>query len=174
MPKIVDHQERRQKIVEAVFRVLGDRGVDGVSLRDVANEAGVSMGAVQHYFQSKDEMLAFALSYMKQRASARFAHQVGNLRNPTIRDYLRTILRVLLPTDEQSRQETIVNIAFFSVATTRKRYRYMLKYGYSQLLAISQKQLAAAEDNGELTGFNVDEEAAALFFATQPASTFGR
>ncbi|WP_233157170.1 MULTISPECIES: TetR family transcriptional regulator [Amycolatopsis] len=39
-----------------------------MSLREVAAEAGVSMGRVQHYFASKDDMLGFALELANERA----------------------------------------------------------------------------------------------------------
>lgn len=168
MPKVVDHEERRRAIAEAVFRVVGDRGMEGASLREVAAEAGLSMGSVQHYFGSKDKMLLFALRHMQERAGLRFTSQLARLPNPTTRDYLRTILRVLLPTDKQGRQEAMVNIAFFSVANSKKQYRSTLKNGYSQLLALTQQQLTVARVNGELSrAVDVERESAALFFATQ-------
>jgi TetR/AcrR family transcriptional regulator, transcriptional repressor of bet genes len=61
MPKRVDPLAQRRSIAEAVFRLAVARGADAVSMRDVAAEAGVSLGMVQHYFRSKDEMLLFAL-----------------------------------------------------------------------------------------------------------------
>ena len=168
MPKIVDHEQRRRDIAEAVFRVIGIRGMEGVSLRDVATEAGVSMGSVQHYFNTKEEMLRFALGYMRERAGERFAAELGKLKNPSNRDYLRAILRTLLPTNSQSRQEATVNIAFFSVSNGNREFRRVLSDGYSRLLAACRQQLANAERNGELrSGIDVDAEAAALFFATQ-------
>ena len=69
MPKRVDPLARRHSIAEAVFRLAAARGADAVSLRDVAGEAGVSLGMVQHYFRSKDEMLLFALDHMRDRVA---------------------------------------------------------------------------------------------------------
>lgn len=57
--------QRRRDIAEAVFAVIGSRGFDAVSLREVATQAGVSMGSVRHYFTSKDEMLVFTLGHMR-------------------------------------------------------------------------------------------------------------
>jgi AcrR family transcriptional regulator len=57
---VVDREERRSRIAEAILRIAASRGLDEVSLRDVAAEAGVSMGQVQHYFSTKREMLMFA------------------------------------------------------------------------------------------------------------------
>lgn len=46
MPKQVDHDERRREIATAVLRLVTTGGVEAASLRTVAGEAGVSMGAV--------------------------------------------------------------------------------------------------------------------------------
>ena len=168
MPKVVDHEVRKRQIAEAVFSLIGSRGMAGVSLRDVALEAGVSMGSVQHYFGTKDEMLLFALSHMQEHAGLRFASQLARLQNPSTREYLHAVLSVLLPTTKQSRQEATVNIAFFSVAPSSRQYRRMLSSGYSQLSAIVRQVLVTAEAHGELVaGIDVDNESAALFYATQ-------
>jgi AcrR family transcriptional regulator len=44
--------------------------MEAVSLRQVAAEAGVSMGMVQHYFADKEEMVLFALSSMTEQLRA--------------------------------------------------------------------------------------------------------
>ena len=69
MPKRVYLLAQRRSIAEAVFRLAVARGADAVSMRDVAAEAGVSLGMVQHYFRSKDEMLLFALDHMRDRVA---------------------------------------------------------------------------------------------------------
>lgn len=168
LPKVVDHQVRRRAIAEAVFTVIGSRGMAGVSLREVALEAGVSMGSVQHYFATKDEMLLFALSHMRERAGARFAADLAKLDSPSRRDYLQTVLGILLPTTQEGRQEAIVNAAFFSVAPGSDQYRPILANGYSDLAAIVRQVLVAADADNELAaGIDVDKEAAALFYATE-------
>ncbi|MGO8957818.1 MAG: TetR family transcriptional regulator [Streptosporangiaceae bacterium] len=53
MPKQVDHQQRRWHIGEAVLRLIATRGLEAARLRNVAAEAEVSMGTVQHYFTSR-------------------------------------------------------------------------------------------------------------------------
>src|SRR5262245_48366390 len=60
MPKIVDHDARRQEIAEAVTRVVARDGVAGVTMKAVASETGWSTGAVTHYFAYKDHLLAVA------------------------------------------------------------------------------------------------------------------
>ena len=38
------------------MRLFAHKGIDGTSMRDITREAGVSLGAVYNYYQSKDEM----------------------------------------------------------------------------------------------------------------------
>jgi AcrR family transcriptional regulator len=57
MPKVVDHEQRRSEIAMALWLVIYEQGIDGVSFRSVAQAAGVSVGRLQHYFSSKEELV---------------------------------------------------------------------------------------------------------------------
>lgn len=48
---------RRAAIVAATARVIVANGVDSTRLADVADEAGVSVGLIQHYFRTKDRLV---------------------------------------------------------------------------------------------------------------------
>lgn len=49
--------ERRAQLVDAALRVAAQAGVEAVTVRAVAQEAGVSLGTVHYCFQDKDELL---------------------------------------------------------------------------------------------------------------------
>lgn len=57
----LSHSERMARQREAVLRVateqIAERGYDLVRLRDIAINAGVSIGLLQHYFGSREELL---------------------------------------------------------------------------------------------------------------------
>jgi AcrR family transcriptional regulator len=168
VPKRVDREARRRAIAEAIFAVIGDRGLAAVSLRDVAAQAGVSMGSVQHYFRSKEEMLQFALGHMRDRALTRLGDELGHLAEPSARQRVRAAARVMLPIGEQGRQEAIVSGAFYSVAVVDSARSELLREGYDRLLTVSRQILRTAEQEGELAaGIDPDSEAAMLFFTVQ-------
>ncbi len=174
MPKRVDHEERRRLIAEAVFGVIASQGYDAVSLRDVAAAAGVSMGSVQHYFRTKNEMLLFALGYTRDRVFARFAAEVPGLAalasgpGQSRREAIRVGARMMLPVDEPGRQEACVNVAFFSAATVTPPLADLLREQYARMLEFSRAQLRAAAEAGELAdGIDVDRAATGLFFLIQ-------
>jgi AcrR family transcriptional regulator len=168
VPKRVDHEARRPAIAEAVFEVIGRRGLEEVSLRDVAAQAGVSMGAVQHYFASKDQMLLFALGHMRDRALARMLDELAAIKDPTTREMVRAAARVMLPIGEQGRQEAVVAGAFYAFAVVHPAYASVLREGYDRLLSVSRQTLRAAAEAGEIAdGVDTDREAAELFFMVQ-------
>ncbi|ACZ31962.1 transcriptional regulator, TetR family [Xylanimonas cellulosilytica DSM 15894] len=48
---------RRAQLVDAALRVAAQSGVEAVTIRAVAHEAGVSLGTVHYCFHDKDELL---------------------------------------------------------------------------------------------------------------------
>ena len=54
--------ERREQILRATVEVVARYGYDGASLVRVAEQAGVSKGLVSHYFGSKDDLMAEAVT----------------------------------------------------------------------------------------------------------------
>ena len=73
MPKIVDHEERRDELAAAVWRLASREGLDALTLRAVAAEAGWSTGALAHYFADKEELLLFAFETVADRVGRRVA-----------------------------------------------------------------------------------------------------
>jgi TetR/AcrR family transcriptional regulator, regulator of biofilm formation and stress response len=64
-------RERERPLMEATLRVIGRKGLDGVTHRAVAAEAGVSLGALTHHFASRDALVDAALRYALSRELGR-------------------------------------------------------------------------------------------------------
>lgn len=134
MPKIVDPAERRALIADALFRVIVRDGLGGVSLRHVAAEAGVTAGMVQHYFSSKDEMMAFAM----QAASARYETRIGLAvsalgDSPPPGAVLRAVLENFIPRSDDERHDGRVTLEFQAYAAGRDDLSAGLAAGDAQL-----------------------------------------
>lgn len=63
MPKITEikRQERRRQIEEAAIVLFTKRGYHGVGLRDIAAEAGVSLGNIYNHFSGKEPIFEAAM-----------------------------------------------------------------------------------------------------------------
>ena len=71
MPKIVDHDTQRERFAEAAIRLIARDGFEGMTMRAVAAEAGLSYGSLFHYFASKDELLIHAVRHLTTQQSRR-------------------------------------------------------------------------------------------------------
>lgn len=60
MPRRYD-PERRQRIIDAAIRVVGAKGIAGLTHRSVAAEADVPLGSTTYHFTSLDDLLVAAL-----------------------------------------------------------------------------------------------------------------
>jgi AcrR family transcriptional regulator len=101
MPKIVDHEDRRQELARATLRVIGRDGFESATTRAVAEESGWSTGVLKHYFANKDQLLREALRELERINLERFrdaAEQPSGLES--IRSAIANILRA---TPDESR-----------------------------------------------------------------------
>jgi TetR/AcrR family transcriptional regulator, regulator of biofilm formation and stress response len=57
------HGNGRIALLEATMRIVGERGLAGLTMRIVAEEAGVTHGLVRHYFGSRDELVREAFRH---------------------------------------------------------------------------------------------------------------
>jgi len=83
MPKIVNHDIQREKFAEAAMRLIAQYGIEGVTMRAVATEAGLSYGSLFHYFDSKDDLLMHAVRHLTSQQTTRvneYASQYSGLK----------------------------------------------------------------------------------------------
>ncbi|MEJ3653306.1 TetR family transcriptional regulator C-terminal domain-containing protein [Actinomycetes bacterium KLBMP 9759] len=113
MPKQVDHRERRETIARALWRVVEQHGLPHATLRTVADEAGVSLGQLQHYFSSRAAMLSFAMDFAAEQNALRVEqglHRLGHPAHP--RDVLRLTLTEMLPLHPGARAASRMSAAY--------------------------------------------------------------
>lgn len=113
MPKIVDHDARRLELVEVTWRVIAERGFEGVTLRDVAAEAGFANGALKPYFPTRASLMRATFSYVFGRTNARVDAATEGLEGL---DALRQFCMEVLPLDVERIDEARVIIPFWQMA----------------------------------------------------------
>ena len=77
MPRVVDHEARRAEVAAVAADLIARRGLDGVSVRDVAAAGGYSTTVVTHYFASKRELLLHAYRSAGTATEARLRGKHG-------------------------------------------------------------------------------------------------
>lgn len=105
MPKIVNHEIKRKEIAEAAWNIIKEEGIEKASIRRVAEKAGMSAGALRHYFSTKDEMLIFIMDYYLDEGRKRSEMKDWS-KNPL--KAVEEILLELVPMDEKKQIESSV------------------------------------------------------------------
>lgn len=68
--------QRRRALIEATIHCLGERGVEHSSIRNICEEAGVSIGLVNHYYSGKEALVADAYQQVADDLLARLQDEV--------------------------------------------------------------------------------------------------
>jgi len=104
-----DHEERRAVIARAATAVIAERGLETLTLRDLAAALGATTGVLTHYFPSKDALVAHTkeLVFDARYARARLAAE-----GASGRDRLHAVVAELLPLDDERRMTWRVLVAF--------------------------------------------------------------
>jgi AcrR family transcriptional regulator len=135
VPKIVDHEQRRAEIVGALWQVIAAHGIEGVSLRVVAEAAGISIGRIQHYFASREALVLAGLELLIAQAVAAYDETA----DAPPRDRLLHILVQQVPRTEPGRIGVTVWYAYLATAITDARVREVL----AEALRVGEAECAA-------------------------------
>ena len=88
-------KDRHQEILDAAARVITDRGLAETRISDIAEQAGVSPGLILYYFESKDRLLAEALTFANDQFYLRTSREIRRI--PSAREQLRRVIDLSVP-----------------------------------------------------------------------------
>jgi len=161
MPKIVDHEEQREKFAAAAMRLIARYGLEGVTMRAVATEAGLSYGALFHYFESKDELLMHAVQTLMAMQSRRFNDYSSRYSGLKALEHLLCDDAI---TTDSSRESWMVWMTFLYKAALQESFADKNAELISGWLARIKAQLQDARQTGEISpNVNVELEALAVW-----------
>ena len=124
MPKLVDHEARRDALADVTVMLVATAGLRAVTIRSVAAAAGFSTAVVTHYFEGKRQLLLYTYKFVSGRAYRRIeatARADGNL---------AATLAAALPTTEESRRDWLVWSVFLALAISDPEFSEMQREQY--------------------------------------------
>ena len=150
VPKIVDHDERRLALADAVLALIAREGISAVTTRAVAEESGWSTGVLNHYFGSRHELLLAAL---------RRAGDIQGDRYRTILDEegagpiekLRNITASILPLDERRLAMTRVFLFFYAEGAAEETARGEIAAFLARWRGVVRESVVAAQREGTVS-----------------------
>lgn len=143
MPRYVDADLRQQRIAAAVWTVIRRFGLPGATVRAVAEEAGLSAGALRRTFDSQAALRLFAFETIGARSMERLAAVDQNL---PVRERVERGIWALMPVTEDQVAEEQVRIAFLIESRTDPRIAAVISEERARTLALTRRALTALRD----------------------------
>ncbi|MGW6917669.1 TetR/AcrR family transcriptional regulator [Kitasatospora sp. NPDC054939] len=148
-----DHEARREDVSEAVWRVLSERGFEGLTLRAVATEMGASTGLLTHYFPNKRALVAHALDVLDRRSAGRPRRAAPADGSPAPAEglpRLRAALLDILPLDAPAAAGNRIWVGSWDVALADPELAAAHAARYGRARETMTGYVAAAQRLGEL------------------------
>ncbi|GEM48362.1 TetR/AcrR family transcriptional regulator [Deinococcus cellulosilyticus] len=119
MPRIVNHDDRRAELAQAIWSLIRKQGLSGVTLRNLSEESGWSSGAIRHYLPNREAILNFGAEHLNRRIEE---HLRSLPHSPDFRQSLLNFLEFMLPVDDEPRLWMEVWLAYVGEAVIEQSY----------------------------------------------------
>jgi AcrR family transcriptional regulator len=129
MARRPDHSERREIFAAAALRVIMRAGVAGLTVREVAKEAGFTTGALTHYFTSMDRVLIEASEYAAKLMRPRMERMAIDA---SAIEALRNVVAEALPLTRTSRDRWRIWLGFWERSSYNPEVAKVMRSRYDE------------------------------------------
>ncbi|MBZ2195305.1 TetR/AcrR family transcriptional regulator [Occultella gossypii] len=155
------HDAQITQLADAAVRVLERDGLPALTFRNVAAEAGVSPGRVQHYLQSSKGLATATFRRVQELVGDGVRRELEEGPTSSPREVVAATLRAMIPLTEQERSMLRVAFVVEQHAITDPELGEELRVGRMALVEFLAQQLAAADVSGDGTGRTSDADGTA-------------
>jgi len=131
MPKIVDHDQRREEIAHVACQVVARYGFEQATVARIARAAGYTTGMVAHYYESKQDVILAALRLILLRIEERLTRERASSQTA-----LLEVLSEALPIDAQRFTECAFWMAFWGQVSADKKLRRLNAWVHRQYMRL--------------------------------------
>jgi AcrR family transcriptional regulator len=163
MTMTIDHQQRRNMILERAFALFAEEGYSGVTYQKIADRCDISRTAIYKYFQNKEQIFTYAVKLATGNLNA----MVEKILDRKEWTSLEKIVRILHLTVRMLEDNQVFLTVVLDYVLTQKQSGKDVKrkvrhhtFGMKFLLT---KLLREAISAGELTVRNVETAASHLY-----------
>ena len=91
--KPVDSKSGKDRILLCAMELFGERGFDGVTTRDIATKADVSIGLINHHYGSKEGLRQAVDEYFIAQFERFYEGETGHVEDQPPREMIRSVDR---------------------------------------------------------------------------------
>jgi TetR/AcrR family transcriptional regulator, transcriptional repressor of bet genes len=148
MPKVVDVEATKMRIVRATWAIITKKGIQSVSMRRVASAAGCTTGLITHHFSDKDELVTHAYKVVLDRMIADATFRVTQ--ESSVREKLLAAVEAIEPSAPEMKEFTIVLINFWAQAAFNDTFAARCRHDYKRWRRLIARTIRHGIDAGEL------------------------
>jgi AcrR family transcriptional regulator len=142
---------RREQICRAAAAVIAREGFAGSTMRMVAEEAGVSTGMINHYFDNRQDLLTQALQFVSERAQGRMRQAMEDI--PPGRERLAALLDSALADEPEVAETWRVWINAYGEAVRLPELRHTIEsrlHSWYEMIDLALEGLVGEQEPGSI------------------------
>lgn len=160
MPKIIDSDERKKAIAQAVWSILSQQGISKVTIRNVAAQAGISTGSLSRSFANRMELVHYALELINEDANNRFQAYLAS--EPSALASVQ-FLESFLPLEPYALEASKVTVGMIAELSALPEIAPIAQGSLEQLQLLFREVLNLMDRQGELkAGLDLELESTQL------------
>jgi AcrR family transcriptional regulator len=153
----IHEAKRRAQVLEAARKCVVALGYERVTVRGVAETAGVSTGTIVHYFGDKDSMLEAALLDKVQDTGIAFRAALAGAQSAW--DRLERLVAASVPDTDDVRDEWRLWLTFWGEVTRNERLRMVSERQHRRWTRFLSRIITEGMTSGEFAPVDPDTTA---------------
>lgn len=151
MPKIVDYEVQKHVIAKATHELIQQGGLHKATVRNIAKESGMSVGAMRHCFPNQEDLIQYAMNLVVDQVTARINEQASSLEDKDLTwDTAVNIFFQLVALDKEQKTEMEVWLSFCVEAFYKPELKPLNDKMYDSIHDVVYQVLMAMVDAGLL------------------------
>ena len=111
---------KQAHLIRSAYKVMGEKGMNGLSLQDVADEAGVSKAILPYYFDSKENLILLTMRWVLARVAQRIREAIAQA--DTAEEKARAMIDAIFVGPESNHRFYLVFFDFLGYAARSDKF----------------------------------------------------
>ncbi|MBN9238754.1 MAG: TetR family transcriptional regulator [Micrococcales bacterium 70-64] len=152
MPKLIDHDQRREHIIDVTWALIVEGGIEAATMREIAAKAGFANGALKHYFPSKAKIVEGTFDRAMRIVGAGLNTEQGRGLAG-----LRALSIAAIPRDEAAVTAGRVLMAYWEMSLANEEMRDRYEAFLADWRGLILRYLAEGRADGDIVTATPDE-----------------
>ena len=147
MPKIINHDLRREEIADVVMKLISEEGIEKATVRAICRRGGFSTGVIAHYFHNQEDLLTYVFEWHIEKIRARLQMMVDHMQ-AGVDDQLESLLNTLLPggIGHDPVDDGQFSLGLWSFMSSKPELEEKLRVSYKSLIDLVAQAIQRSTD----------------------------